>query len=57
MATEEIIFEESVDNAEVSWENDTVLKVSVTPGTVQTERSVEYGYFYDLITRQKRPLR
>jgi hypothetical protein len=56
LASEQIVFEESIENASVSWEEDTLLKVSVTPGIVQMEEPKEYGYLYDVVARQKLPL-
>jgi hypothetical protein len=56
LASEEIIFEESVENASVSWEDDTLVKVTVTPGIVRVEGPREYGYLYDVVARQKLPL-
>ena len=56
LTSDQIVFEESLDNARVSWEENTVLKVSVTPGTVQTEKGREYGYRYDVVAQRKVPL-
>lgn len=56
LTSDRILFEESLDNASVSWKKDTLLKVSVTPGIVQTGKSLEYGYLYDIVARQKLPL-
>ena len=56
LASEQIVFEESIDNASVSWEEDTLVKVSVTPGIVRMEEPTEYGYLYDVVARQKLPL-
>jgi hypothetical protein len=56
LTSEQIVLEESLDNASVSWEEDTLLKVSVTPGIVQMEGPKEYGYLYDVVARQKLPL-
>ncbi len=56
LASGQIVFEESIEKASVSWEGDTLLKVSVTPGIVQTVEPMEYGYLYDVVARQKLPL-
>ena len=54
--TESIIFEDAVDATSVSWEDDTHIKVAITPGTVQTVDIQEHGYRYDVISGMKETL-
>jgi hypothetical protein len=56
LTSDQVVFEESLDNARVSWETETLVKVSVTPGMVQIEKPKEYGYRYDVVAREKSPL-
>lgn len=45
---DDIIFEDAVDNARVSWESDTSIKVVITPGMVPDLEPQEYGYRVDV---------
>jgi len=48
--TESIVFEDVVDATSVSWEDDSHVKVTITPGTIQSVEIQEYGYRYDVIS-------
>ena len=54
--TETIVFEDVVDATSVSWEDDSHIKVTITPGTVHSAEIREYGYRYDVISGTKETL-
>jgi hypothetical protein len=54
--TETIVFEDAVDATSVSWEDDSHVKVTITPGTLQSVEIQEYGYRYDVISGTKESL-
>jgi len=49
----EILFGDSLENARVFWEDETHVKVQVTPGIVQGVVPREYGYRYDVVSARK----
>ncbi len=53
LSRNEILFEDSLENARVFWEDETHVKVLVTPGIVQGVVPREYGYRYDVVSGRK----
>jgi len=53
LKTNKLIFEDSLENGHVQWENSNQIKVTITPEIVKDIEVKEYGYRYNVITRKK----
>jgi len=56
LRADRIIFEDALDNARVAWENDTRIKVVITPGMVPDVEPHQYGYRFDVLTEMREEL-
>ncbi|MCU0611822.1 MAG: hypothetical protein MUE60_08550 [Candidatus Eisenbacteria bacterium] len=56
LQADEVILEDSVENARVQWESETSLKVVITPGMVPGIEPREYGYRFDVASRTRAEL-
>lgn len=54
LSESKIIFEDNVAGGLANWENDELIEVTITPGTVSTEEAGKlYGYIYNVISKTK----